>query len=342
MRAWELAGGASIVVLLTLAGVAGATAPLPRVGYVPATSSPGGTGLATNLTIPVGNQPHGILYDPGNHRIYVANFVSKSISVINPKTETVVKTIPVHTEAWELAYDPENRMLYVASDNVSGLRVINTTSNSVAGTLYTGCGTVEGVLYDAGNGRLYAECPLTNTLAVVDPSSGLVLQKIHGFDGEGDNGIAVDPHTGDVFVGDWDSDTVTVISGTTNGVLATVTVGADPDGTFYDAASDSVYVNLEYQDQVVVLNAGSFAVEKGLPVGAVPHTVAFAPGLDSAVDSNWGSGNLSMIDSSTNDVVGALYGGDGPWGIAYDPANGLLYVADELSASVQVLGPVSS
>jgi YVTN family beta-propeller protein len=342
MRAWVLAAGASIVVLLTLAGAAGAGTPLPRGASIPATASSGAASLTTNLSIPVGTQPHGILYDATNHRIYVANFISKSISVINPKTETVVKTIPVHTEAWELAYDPENRMLYVASNNVSGLRVINTTSNSVAGTLYTGCGTVEGVVYDAGNDRLYAECPLTNTLAIVDPSSGLVLQKIRGFDGEGDNGIAVDPRTGDLFVGDWDSDTVTVLSGTTNAVLATVTVGADPDGTFYDAASHSVYVNLEYSDQVVVLNAASFAVEKQLPVGSVPHTVVFAPGLDAAVDSNWGSGNLSVIDSSTNDVVGTLYGGSGPWGIAYDPANGLLYVADELSASVQVLGPVSS
>lgn len=47
-------------------------------------SPPQALPLASGVTnITVGSQPTGVLYDAQNHRVYVANYASESVSVIN-------------------------------------------------------------------------------------------------------------------------------------------------------------------------------------------------------------------------------------------------------------------
>ena len=70
--------------------------------------------LNSNI-INVGIAPKGIFFDQDNNFLYVANYASKSISVINVTTNTVTKVINTTGYCWQFAYDPNNKNLYVVT-----------------------------------------------------------------------------------------------------------------------------------------------------------------------------------------------------------------------------------
>ena len=77
--------------------------------------------IASLGTIAVGTSPYGVAYSPSNDRIYVTNFTSNNVSVIN-STNTVVATIAVGSGPIGVAYRPLNDRIYISntgSNNVS-------------------------------------------------------------------------------------------------------------------------------------------------------------------------------------------------------------------------------
>ena len=77
--------------------------------------------IASLGTIAVGTGPFEVAYSPSNDRIYVTNFTSNNVSVIN-STNTVVDTIAVGAAPRAVAYSPSNDRIYVTnfgSNNVS-------------------------------------------------------------------------------------------------------------------------------------------------------------------------------------------------------------------------------
>lgn len=293
----------------------------------------------TDRVIGVGSEPKGILYDPANHLVYVADYGSDSVSVINSATGGVVATIPTGQHAWQLAYDPANRRLYVANDFTNRLTVIDTRTNAVVGALYAGCAYTVGVVYDHLNGFLYIECDADSVIAIANPATGVVFKHIPVSGGTGNNGIAIDPHTGDLYVANFAGDTVTVISGSTNRAVGVLNVGPNPDGTLYDPISGLVYVSLFHSNQVVLLNPNTGRVVS-VVVGGDPEGFAYLGPDHLVAVADTGSDSLTVLDASTGEVVESLPGGSTPNDLAYDAGSQLLFVSDENTGSLLEIGPV--
>ena len=69
-----------------------------------------------NITVGSDTGPNGIAYDPSNGYLYVANFNSNNVTVINGATNTVVvPSITMGSYPRAIAYDPLNGYLYVAN-----------------------------------------------------------------------------------------------------------------------------------------------------------------------------------------------------------------------------------
>ena len=79
--------------------------PFPVTYQVTETSPTHGFVVAT---IPVGTVPFGVAFNADNGFMYVANFGSNTVSVIDPATNTVVATIPVGTHPFGIAFNPDN------------------------------------------------------------------------------------------------------------------------------------------------------------------------------------------------------------------------------------------
>jgi len=91
-----------------------------------------------------------------------------------------------------------------------------------------------------------------------------------------------------------------------------------------------------YRDE---LPDGTKTLLPGSPitVGSDPAEVAVTPDGKHAYVTNHGSGNVSVIDTSTNAVVATVKVGSGPYGIAITPDGKHAYVADNGSSNVDVI-----
>jgi len=102
----------------------------PSNGYIYVTDYGSDTvsvinGTSVIATIPVGIEPVGVAYDPSNGYIYVANSISNSVSVIDGANNTVIATIPVGLGPWGVAYDPSNGYIYVTNHDSGTVSIIS-------------------------------------------------------------------------------------------------------------------------------------------------------------------------------------------------------------------------
>ncbi len=74
--------------------------------------------------IPVGAGPVGIASDAANGYLYVANWDSNDLSVIETATETVVGSLPAGSEPIAVGYDSTNHFLYVADEASDAVSVL--------------------------------------------------------------------------------------------------------------------------------------------------------------------------------------------------------------------------
>ncbi|MBX7221842.1 MAG: hypothetical protein K1Y36_17955 [Blastocatellia bacterium] len=85
--------------------------------------------------IPVGKEPQSLAFNADNSKVYVANAVDGTVSVISTSTFTVTKTIPVGVEPWALAFTPNGTKLYVSNSSSRTVSVINPTTDTVTKTI---------------------------------------------------------------------------------------------------------------------------------------------------------------------------------------------------------------
>ena len=292
------------------------------VSLAPSQGSWNGTVVAT---IPVGNGPIGVGYSGGSGYVYVTNYESNSVSVID--RTTVVATIRVGNGPAAAGYDGGNGYVYVANELSNNVSVINRTT--VVGTVAVG-NQPEGVGYDNRSGYIYVANFGSNNVSVINGTTVVATIPV----GIYPIGVAYDSGNGYVYVANQGSNNVSVINQTT--VVATVPVGNNPPGVAYDSENGFVYVSNEGPNTVSVINGTT--VVATVPVGNSP----FGVGYDSSGDgnvyvANLGSATVSVISRTT--VVATVFVGTAPYGVGYDSANRYVYVANFGSSTVSVISP---
>jgi YVTN family beta-propeller protein len=210
--------------------------------------------LAPITTIAVGVEPTFIRANPTLNKVFVVSHGFNALYVINGATDAVEAVVPTGGQgAWGLAYNGELHRLYVSHrdsrnvttlDGYNGYRVI-----SAQEILPCGSGAPYALDFNYVNRKLYTACAFgdnVNTAAIhLAGSSGLspVASVAIGQGGpNGGGGVAVNTATGNVFFTNSLDDTVSVISGATNAVIATVLTGDDPFGAVVDSRTGAAYV----------------------------------------------------------------------------------------------------
>jgi YVTN family beta-propeller protein len=79
---------------------------------------------------------------------------------------------------------------------------------------------------------------------------------------------------------------------------------------------------------------------------SAPYGIALNPGNGLVYVSNYGqfntTGTVSVINGTTNTIVGNIHVGKNPQAIVYNPANGFLYVANTLSNTLSIINGTSN
>jgi YVTN family beta-propeller protein len=135
---------------------------------------------------------------------------------------------------------------------------------------------------------------------------------------------AFDVTNGNLYVPNFASANLSIVSGAKNTVIGNVYVGSYPESPTYDPANGDIYVPTA--NNVSVVSGATGRVVQWIGTGGRPGTPAYDSATGNLYVSNEASGNVSVIDGANNSLNASVVVGKDPLAALYDPANGEIYV----------------
>lgn len=199
----------------------------------------------TIATIPVTTTPGlgltGIVVNPLNQRVYVANGSDKAISIIDGCKDKLIGTIDLEgNRPRAIAINPVANLLYVPFGN-SLTAVVSPSKKEIISTTTFGARTV-GVAADLLSGRVFvtdSESSAASQTGILDVQGNLLTSLAVD---PSPQGVDVDPFTSLAFVASRSLDSVTVIDENSDTVKTTIT-GVPATYVAVDPVSEKVYVS---------------------------------------------------------------------------------------------------
>ena len=170
--------------------------------------------------------------------------------------------------------------------------------------------------------------PLVITVAGAQQQSLPLVAAVHLGASIGGGEMAYDSGKGEIFVADEDSKMVSVISDSSNEVVANITGFNEPQAAVYDSSKGEIFVSNYASNAVSVISDTSNKIVANISVGLDPAGLAYDSAKGEVFVSNYGSHSVSVISDSTNAVVQNITVGHTPAGIVYDSGKGEIFVAD--------------
>jgi YVTN family beta-propeller protein len=268
-----------------------------------------GPTLLGNVT--VGDSPRGVAVDPNRSRVYVANYGSDSVSVIDSNTQTLLQTISGLTGANGLAFDTANNLIWVTNYELNQLTPIqaneDATDFAVLPAIDVGDGPW-GVTYDPANNYVYVANSLDDSLSVVDAATHTVVGTLTDAFNQPFH-LAVNINNGKVYVANAGNNSVSVVEGTTVGKVVQLWDSGQPYGIAVDETRDTIYVATVQTNRIVAIGPlngqpdqflGWAAFQRGYnPNRRVPlRAIAVNPNVGSPFDGGHVWATTATIDGS--------------------------------------------
>ena len=184
--------------------------------------------------------------------------------------------------------------------------------------------------------KLYITNRLSNEVSVLDTSSNTVVATIPI--GYGPQGITIKQDGSRAYTADSDSDWVSIVDLTSNSVVKTIPAGDGPVIPALNNDDSRVYVASHLSNSVTVIDTSTNSVVATIPdVRWWPWGIAVSPDGAYIAVTLFGSGTVSVFDTSTFSKVTETSVGSNPEGVIYHPDGSKIYVANLSSNTVSVI-----
>lgn len=188
--------------------------------------------------------------DEARNQVYVSAATSNHIAVLNAGTLEFIKTISVPTEVrargtsfgtMTLSLDRQNARLYTVSLSTPELAVINARTNEVERIIaLPGADRASGVAWNPVSRQVGVVSQGSDNLLILNPATGEVLHDIPV--GAGSLRVEVDTVSGNYFISNRGSDTITVVS-PQGRIIANLDGGSFPNHLVADGKGNIFAVN---------------------------------------------------------------------------------------------------
>jgi YVTN family beta-propeller protein len=123
--------------------------------------------------------PEGIDLAPDGSALWVAGRTAEGgISIIDPKTDAVVRTIPTTTTfANRVKFTPDSKQVLVSDPTAGDLTVFDAATGAVVKKIVTAAGP-SGILFTRDGKRLYVSCAKAQKVQVIDPATWSVVGEV--------------------------------------------------------------------------------------------------------------------------------------------------------------------
>ncbi len=314
--------------------------------------------LDPNYYIPTGIEPFSIqvVYNELDRQtVYVANFDSDSISIMDGNNDTKIAADILIDEPRDLEVDGNSNTVFVLS-TASPDKVFMVDGNNTKlshDSIPTGVDSIalaindtstmykEGViLYVVGTEK--SESPVNGKLVIIKVREGKKEYENGTEVGINPRAVEIDPKNNLVYVANTGNNSVSVFNATTKNVTATIPVGMEPRAIGIDSNRSFVYVANTGNNSVSVINTTSLNVTKNITVGIEPISILVYEENGSLYVANNGSNSVSVINTTSLNVTGSITVGQNPLDLAIDTVNEKIYVANSGSRGVSIIDPISN
>ena len=298
-----------------------------------------------------------------NDRLYTADQDSNTVTVINPRTNTVLGTIALgkprmdtdadvlgamydgQIDVHGLGFSRDGRYLDVIDVTTNAVHVVDTATNEVTHTIYVGRAPHEGFFSPDGNQLWVAERG-QDTVAVIDWRNDRVVDRIHSEDGP--SKVVFSPDGRLAYVNHLRADAFDVIDVASHRIVQRVAVPTGAGGSSDEAISPDgkeIWLGMPTNGKTTtVVNAQTYHVEAVLNTGPRTNHPNFVTvdGVDYAYQTVGDENQTLVYRRSTTGGAPTLVKtianhGAGSHGLWPSPDNTRMYVALQYSDAVDVI-----
>jgi YVTN family beta-propeller protein len=250
-------------------------------------------------TIPVHSKPYFIDVDAKDNRAYVANSGSNNVSVIDLAARREIAVIGAGEAPGMARISPDGRSLMV-SNRVSGSVTIFDAQSRKVRSVFSGCPGATQLVVLPDSAKAFVACSGGHQVMVIglahpqSPISSEQADRLLTFLDVGRSPVhlALKPDGGEIFVSNFDSDTISEIATQTNEVGGAYLVGAHPAAAIVSADNSTLWISK--------FNAGAIEVYS-IDDGKTINTVHVGDGPDALAFS--AEGHLLLVaDARSNDI----------------------------------------
>jgi YVTN family beta-propeller protein len=265
-------------------------------------------------TIPVHRKPYFIDVNSAGNRAYVANSGSNNVSVIDLDKRREIQVIGVGEGPGLAKISPDDNTL-VVTNRISGSVSVIDAINFRVRAVFSGCPQATDAVILPDSSKAFVACSgghQVMVLGLARPQSPIEQEHSDRFltfldVGQTPVHLALKPDGGEIFVSNFNSDSISEINTNTNEVGGAYLVGAHPSGSVVSADNSLLWISNFNADTIGVYSIDDGKLIKpSIHVGAGPDALAFSSDgfLLLAVDSQ--SGDVSAIRTQSYTSSGAI------------------------------------
>ncbi len=275
----------------------------------------------------VGLLPQNLAVNRVTNKVYTANKIGNSVSVLNGKTGNVEDTIPVGKAPYYVGINEKTNKIYVPNNIDNTVSVINGTTGTVDTTVLVGSAPRAAVVNKTTN-KIYVPADYTSNqgnVFVINGENNLVENTVPV--GQRPIAVAINETTNKIYVANNWGNSVTVINGIST-TTETVPVGNSPRFVAVNDSTNKIYV-VNYRDSsITVIDGKTNTTSKvSLAFNSYPWAAAVNRLTNKIYVSNSGTNSVTVIDGTTNNIK-TIGVGKAPQAIAVNEATNRVYVGN--------------
>jgi PQQ-dependent catabolism-associated beta-propeller protein len=276
-----------------------------------------GTSLEVEATIEIGERPRGIGLSPDGSELYVAVSEENKIKVVDPSSLKILREFEAGSDPETFAVHP-NGNIYISNEDDAKATVFNPKTGEQVAEIKVGL-EPEGVAISPDGKRVIVTSESTNMLHVIKAPENIIENNIligsrpraATFTQSGDIAYATAEISGEVVKVDMNNAKI----------LKTGSTGdskSKPKDVILSKDEKVVYVAGGRANKVLVMDADSLEIIKGIPVGKRVWGLTISKDGKRVFSTDGVSSTVSVIDTDENEVIKTIEVGKFPWGVVID------------------------
>ena len=261
-------------------------------------------------TIGVGRGPADIAVDSKGLRAFVTNKQSNTLGVIDLPTHRTVLTLPTGEQPDTVRVAPDDRSVVVANRGSASVSVYDIAGDATAHlrSTFGGCAGADDIAILGDASKAFISCPDNDQVLVLglasapgswpakqDPASmqDHLLARLRV--GSQPGHLALKPDSGEIFVSNYGSDSVSEIATYTNEVGSTYMIGTQPMQGMVGADDSSLWVAASGSDSVSLYAIDDGRMASSIHTGPGPGPMAMSPGQPILLVADTRGGDVAVI-----------------------------------------------